>query len=307
MGTNPSAGREPWLAVAFSLFAPGLGQIYCGEIVRGLVLFLASVTFIPLVVLAALLPPTTPILVVLLLTALTVFVAYFYAVLAAYRAARKLQEDYQPREYNRPLIYVLFLVVGMLYSAGGAWYLPHVFEAFSLPTQSMAPTFLEGDHILADKLAYRKTMPKRGEVVIFHVPRKPGPTWIKRVIGLPGDAVEVKDHEVFINGKRLERDRVPSSSLGGIAGIPEGQVFVENNAGTRYLILIGKEKKQDYPKTVVPEGSFFVLGDYRDHSLDSRDPELGFVPLGAILGNAPYIYLPAGSWDRFGAVRPGAF
>jgi signal peptidase I len=56
----------------------------------------------------------------------------------------------------------------------------------------------------------------------------------------------------------------------------------------------------------VPDGAFFVLGDNRDNSTDSRDPELGFVPLGGILGNVPYIYYPAGSWDRFGAVRPGA-
>ncbi len=306
MSTNPVAGREPWLAVTLSLFAPGLGQIYCGEIVRGLVLFLASLMFIPLVVLAALLPPATPILAALLLTALIVLAAYVYAVAAAYRSAGKLREHYQAREYNRPLIYVLFLLVGILYSAGGAWYLPHVFEAFYLPTQSMAPTFLEGDHVLADKIAYRKAMPKRGDVVIFRVPNKPGLTWIKRVIGLPGDTVEVKDSEVFVNGKRLERDRVPASNFSRITGLPEGAVFVENNAGSRYLILIGKEKVQDYPKTKVPEGGFFVLGDHRDRSLDSRDPELGFVPLGNILGNVPYIYYPAGSWDRFGAVQPGA-
>jgi signal peptidase I len=307
MNSDRTAGREPWLAVALSLFAPGVGQIYCGEIVRGLVLFLASLMFIPLVVLAALSPPATPVLVALLLTALFVLGAYFYAVLGAYRSACKLREHYEPREYNRPLVYVLFLLVGVLYSVGGAWCLPQVFEAFYLPTESMAPTFLVGDHVLADKLSFRRVLPKRGDVVVFRVPRKPGTTWIKRVIGLPGDTVEVKDGEVFVNGKRLERDRVPASSFGGIAGIPEGQVFVESNAGSRYLILIGKEKNPDYTKTIVPEGGFFVLGDHRDRSLDSRDPELGFVPLGNILGNAPYIYYPAGSWDRFGAVRSGMF
>ncbi len=306
MSTSQAAGRAPWVAVALSLFAPGLGQIYCGEIVRGLVLFLASLTFLPLVVLAALLPPATPLLVALLLSGLTVLGAYLYAVLAAYRSAGKLREHYQTREYNRPLVYVLFLLVGVLYSVGGAWYLPHVFEAFYLPTGSMVPTFLVGDHVLADKLAYRKGLPQRGDVVIFRVPRKPGQTWIKRVIGLPGDAVEVKGGEVLINGKRLERDRVPASSYSGIAGIPEGQVFVESNAGSRYSILIGKEKNPDFPKATVPEGSLFLLGDHRDLSLDSRDPEMGFVPLGHILGNVPYIYYPAGSWDRFGAVRPGS-
>lgn len=303
MSIDRAYGREPWLAVVLSLFAPGLGQIYCGEIVRGLVLFLVSLLFIPLVVLAALLPPATPVLVALVLTALFVLGAYFYAVLSAYRSAHKLREHYETREYNRPLVYVLFLAVGVFYTIGGAWYLPHVFEAFYLPTVSMAPTFLEGDHVLADKIAYRKALPKRGDVVIFRVPHKPAMTWIKRVIGLPGDTVEVKNHEVFVNDKRLERDRVPPLSLGGIAGVPEGDVFVESNAGSRYFILIGKEKVSDYAKKTVPEGSFFLLGDHRDRSLDSRDPEFGFVPLGDIFGNVPYIFYPAGSWDRFGAVR----
>lgn len=305
MSTDRAAGREPWLAVVLSLFAPGLGQIYCGEIVRGLVLFLASLLFAPLVMLAALLPPATPVLVALLLVALAVLVAYLYAVAAAYRSARRLREHYEPREYNRPLVYVLFLLVGVLCPVGGAWYLPHVFEAFYLPTQSMAPTFREGDHVLADKLAYRKALPRRGDVVIFRVPHKPGFTWIKRVIGLPGDTVEVKNNEVFVNGKRLDRDRVPASSFLDTPAVPDGKVFVESNAGSRYLILIGKEKSLDYAKATVPESSFFVLGDHRDRSLDSRDQELGFVPRGDILGNVPYIYYPAGSWGRFGAVRPG--
>ncbi|HJT77568.1 MAG TPA: signal peptidase I [Gemmataceae bacterium] len=304
MCTGRAAGREPWLAVALSLFAPGLGQIYCGEIVRGLVLFLASLLFTPLVLLAALLPPATPVLVALIAAAAAVLGAYLYAVLAAYRSARRLREQFQPREYNRPLVYALFLLVGVLYPVGGAWYLPHVFEAFYLPTESMAPTFLAGDRVLADKLAYRQALPKRGDVVIFRVPRKPGFTWIKRVVGLPGDTVEVKDGEVFVNGKRLDRDRVPAVSL--LGSVPEGAAFVESNAGSRYLVLLGKAKGPDYPRATVPEGSLFVLGDHRDRSADSRDPELGFVPLGAVLGNVPYIYYPAGSWDRFGAVRPGA-
>ncbi|HEY7327559.1 MAG TPA: signal peptidase I [Gemmataceae bacterium] len=306
MSASPVAGREPLLAVVLSLFAPGLGQIYCGEIVRGLVFFLASLIFVPLVVLAALVSPATPVLVVVLLSALAVLGAYLYAVLAAYGSARKLREHYELREYNRPLVYVLFLLVGMLYSVGGVLYLPHIFEAFYLPSESMAPNFLAGDRILTDKLAYSKAMPKRGDVVVFRVPRKPGLTWIKRVIGLPGDTVEVKNNEVFINGKRLDRDRMPESSLSGNAGSWEGQLFVESNAGSRYAILIGKGKVLDCPKMTVPDGALFVLGDNRNNSTDSRDQELGFVPLGGILGNVPYIYYPAGSWDRFGAVRPGA-
>jgi signal peptidase I len=290
--------REPWLAVVLSLFAPGLGQIYSGHLVRGLVLFLLSLLFVPLVVLAALLQPSTPVLVGLLAAVVGLLGVYGYAVVNAWRAARCRRENYEPREYNRPGLYVLFVLVGSAYALGAPWYVRHVFEAFYIPTGSMIPTILDGDHVLVNKLAYLHRLPARGDVITFQVPGKPGQNWIKRVIGLPGDTVEVHDGEVHVNGKKLERDRVPADAL---AAPVDGDVFEESNAGRRYRILIGKEKSPEQAKTTVPEGTCFVLGDHRDLSEDSR--KFGPVPLGAILGGVQYVYYPATTWQRFGAVR----
>jgi signal peptidase I len=298
MSTPPSVGRDPWLAVALSLFAPGLGHLYSGRLVPGLVLFLASLLFVPLVVLAALLPPATPVLAALLAAGVAVIGVYVHAVVGAYRVARRQRTAYEPREYNRPGLYALFVLVGTAYAVGGAWLVPHVLGGFYLPTGSMAPTFLDGDHVLVNKLVYQHRLPRRGDVVVFRVPGKPGCNWVKRVMGLPGDTVEVRDGEVFINGRKLERDRVPADALPAPL---DGEVFEESNAGRRYRILIGKEKVGDQPKTTVPEGACYVLGDHRDRSEDSR--VFGPVSLGSILGGVQYVYFPAATWERFGAVH----
>jgi signal peptidase I len=292
-----TTSREPWLAVVLSLFAPGLGQIYTGRLVRGLVLFLLSLLAVPLIVLAALLEPSTPVLIGLLAVATGLVGTYIHAARNAYVTARRYRDGYEPREYNRPGLYVLFVLVGSAYAVGGLWYVPHVFQAFYIPSGSMSPTVLEGDHILANQLAYQHRLPLRGDVIIFRVPGKPGQNWIKRVIGLPGDTVELRDGDVILNGKKLERDRVPPAALPAPA---DGDVFDESNAGRRYRILVGKEKNPDQEKTTVPEGTCFVLGDHRDNSVDSR--QFGSVPLSSILGGAQYVYYPAATWQRFGAM-----
>jgi signal peptidase I len=107
---------------------------------------------------------------------------------------------------------------------------------------------------------------------------------------------------VYVNGKKLERERVPVSSLAKIQNQVDGIVYVEVNAGRRYRIMLGAdESPPDYPETKVPEETCFVLGDNRDNSTDSRS--FGFVPLGELLGYVQYVYYPAESWTRFGPYR----
>jgi signal peptidase I len=303
MSAAPSAGRSPWVAVVLSLFAPGLGHVYAGAIVRGLVLFVLCLLWAPLLVAAAYLPPSTSLLAGMLGALLAVIGIDLLAAVDALRAAQVHRLHYEPRDYNRPLVYAVFLLLWLLYPAAALGYIrADVFEAFYLPTGSMAPNFLVGDHVLANKTAYRERLPERGEAIMFRHPRKRGLTWIKRVIGLPGDTIEVKDGDVFVNNRKLERERVPAEALSAIHRQIDGDLFVEALAGRRYTIMIGTDKNPDFPKATVPEGSLFVLGDHRDRSSDSRDPELGFVPLGAVLGRAQYIYYPAETWTRFGAV-----
>ena len=118
MSTPNAPARSPLIAVILSLAATGLGQIYCGRIVRGLVMFLGSLLFVPAIVVAALLPPSTVVLVGLILALLTVLGVYVFAVVDAFRLARRGRDLFQSMDYNHPLVYALFILVGLTYPAG---------------------------------------------------------------------------------------------------------------------------------------------------------------------------------------------
>ena len=303
MSTPNASARSPLIAVILSLAATGLGQIYCGRIVRGLVMFLGSLLFAPVVVAAALLPEATLVLVGLILALLAVLGVYVYAVVDAFRLARCGGDDFRPTDYNRPLVYALFVVVGLTYAGGGLYFIrSSVFEAFAIPTASEVPTLLPGDRVLVNKTTYQRRFVQRGDVVVYRVSSEPGLNWVKRVIALPGDTVAVKDNEVLVNGQPLPREPVPRASLGAAAHEVKGELFEETNAGRRYRILFAADTKPspDYPQAKVPDGMCFMLGDNRNSSRDSRT--MGVVALGDVLGDVQYRYWPAATWTRFGVL-----
>jgi signal peptidase I len=304
MNDAPVHARIPWVAAVLSLFCTGLGHIYCGRIVAGLALFLASLLFAPLAVVASWLAPSTVVLLGLIATVFAALGIYLFAVVDAWRAARRISANYQRKDYNRAALYAAFILVGVSYQPGAAAYIrSNAFEAFYVASSSMAPSLLRGDRVLANKTTYRFASPQRGNVVVFRSPPDRYQTWVKRVIGLPGDTVAVRDNQVYVNGVALARDRVPASSLAWTGLDLPGDVYFETLSGARYLIMLGGGDSAlfaDYPETIVPEGTCFVLGDNRDRSRDSRD--FGFVPLGDVLGSVQYVYCPAVTWRRFGSL-----
>jgi signal peptidase I len=303
LSTPNASVRSPLVAATLSLAATGLGQIYCGLIVRGLVMFLGSLLFAPLIVAAALAPPATMVLVALILALLTVLGVYVFAVADAFRLARRSSDPFHLRDYNHPLVYALFILVGLTYSTGGMYFIrSNAFEPFAIPTASEAPTLLPGDRVLVNKLTYQRRFVRRGDEVVFRVASEPGLTWVKRVIALPGDTVAIKANEVFVNGRQLPREPAPRASLGAAARTVAGEVFEEINAGRRYQILLTADTRPlpDYPLAKVPDGMCFVLGDNRNLSRDSRN--IGFVALGDVLGDVQYRYWPAATWTRFGGL-----
>ena len=142
-----------------------------------------------------------------------------------------------------------------------------VIQTFYIPSGSMEPTLLVGDRIIAYKLFYGLNNVKRGDVIVFKFPLNPKKDYIKRVIGLPGDKIKIRDKVVYINDKRLIEPYVVHRDKWNI-GFP----------------------RDDYGPIVVPPGSLFVLGDNRDSSEDSR--YWGFVPEKNIVGRAFLIYWP---------------
>ena len=164
-----------------------------------------------------------------------------------------------------------------------------VVQAFKIPSGSMEPTLLVGDHILVNKFIYgvkipfiRKNIipiskPQRDEVIVFIYPHDTSKDYIKRVIGLPGDRIDINDRKIYINGKLYE-DRYG--------------VYTEHGKGSSRQVL-----KSRYRPIVVPDNHLFVMGDNRDHSSDSR--VWGFVPLKSVKGKAFIIYWSWPHWKRF--------
>lgn len=130
---------------------------------------------------------------------------------------------------------------------------------FRVENISMETTFTEGDIVMVNKLNYKFSEPRRGDVVIFHAPTEPGKDYIKRMIGLPGDHIEIKDSKLYINGEEIEEPWLHEA--------------------------ITYEGEWD-----VPEGQYFVLGDNRNHSSDSHI--WGCVPRENLIGNAFFRYWP---------------
>lgn len=128
---------------------------------------------------------------------------------------------------------------------------------------SMEPTLVSGEYVVVDRVSYRLGSPQRGDIIIFHYPLNPKEEYIKRVIGLPGDEVEVKNNAVYVNGQLLDES---------------------------YLKIT-----TDYAGTWrVPESRLFVLGDNRNNSSDSHD--WGTVPMDYVVGKAILVYWPPPSW-----------
>ena len=142
-----------------------------------------------------------------------------------------------------------------------------VLQPHKIKGGSMLPNFPDGEFLLTDKVTYRLGEPKRGDVIVFKPPLSEDDEFIKRIIGLPGERVSLRNNKVYINGKLLTEEYLDPSLL---------------TTGGNFLSEGGE--------VVVPLGSYFVMGDNRSHSSDSR--AWGFVPKARITGRAWVIYWP---------------
>jgi len=141
-------------------------------------------------------------------------------------------------------------------------------QTYQIPSESMVGTLLKGDYILLNRLAYIFSEPDRNDVVVFEYPLEPSKDFIKRVVGVPGDRIELKDKVVYVNGVAQPE---PFKQLNGMISLPADI-----------------SPKDNFTQITVPEGYYFMMGDNRDNSYDSRF--WGFVDEDAIKGRAVLIY-----------------
>jgi signal peptidase I len=188
-----------------------------------------------------------------------------------------------------------------------------------VPTGSMNPTIVEGDRIFVNKLAYglkvpfttlhalRWSHPERGQVVVFFAPHD-GTRMVKRVIGVPGDKIEMRDNVLIVNGQPAGYTAVDSGQYADLSRElrARSQIGTEQVAGVPHPVMItpGVPSKRSFPMMEIPPGKYMLLGDNRDNSLDSR--YWGLVDEDQIVGTAPGIvasFDPAGTlkarWNRF--------
>lgn len=199
-----------------------------------------------------------------------------------------------------------------------------ILEPFKIPSGSMIPTLLVGDYIFVNKFAYgfkvpftdmigdapkiliQRDGPKRGDVIVFRYPLDESQHYIKRVIGLPGDRIELKQKVVYINDVAAKRDSVSEEErIALLNGVEDAKYNFDKLAVSResvdehkFTMMVdqGGYHKENYGPITVPDGHYFVMGDNRDYSSDSR--YWGFVPYKNIKGQAVVIWLSL--WLGFG-------
>lgn len=300
---NITVKRSPLLAGLLSLAATGLGHIYCGKIEKGLVLFFISFAFAPVIVTAMETMSSPYSLVAVILSILVLVSVFAYAVVDSVMTARKTAASYKLKEYNRWYIYLLLIVVSFSYPTNLANSIrSNILQAYRIPSTSMAPGILKGDHIFLNKAVYKTQSPVIGDVVVFPHPDNRHLDYIKRIVAMPGDSIEIRQDRVYINDVPLAyetKDREKEKQADTVSGT----VLREKNGNAVYRILLSGNDSlcSNFSRITIPHGHCFVLGDNRHESRDSR--HFGPVPLADVKGRVDYIYLPAGTWSRFGKYR----
>ena len=300
--------RFPWLALALSLLSAGVGHLYCGRIVKGLPFYFAWLLVPLCLAIAATLPSSSTVLVLLvLLPILVVFGLYLYSAFDAWQIAQRMDSNYFLRDYNRTSVYALMIVVQMVYSLGVVFAARGlIYEPYYIPVDSMSPTIIRGDRVLAKKWMPVSTSPERGDLVVYRNPTDEGANrFLGRVAAVGGDQVQIIGDRLLINGIEMERDRAPTNVVERMRDHTTGQIELEHNAGRRYLVIHddqnGPVTEEATFETEVPANQVFVLGDHRDRSRDSR--HFGSIPLVDVVGYVEYIYWPSASWSRFGTTQ----
>ena len=265
--------RKPWFAGLLSLITVGNGHVYAGRARRGLLLYVLPQSLIAATSISLLVWAPAPIGLVL---AAILFIGFaVFCIADAMRIARQNKAFYTPKRYNRWYVYLLFwavanLVVQPLLSAALK---RNIIQTYKIPSAAMQPTILVGDYVITKKHMLMDATVERGDIVIFPYPLDPAKDFIKRVVGLGGERLEIRDKQVYIDGRPLEEPYAIHS---------DNRIYPAD-----------ENPRDNFGPILILPGYLFVMGDNRDESNDSRF--WGFVPVESVSAKACSIYW---SWDK---------
>jgi signal peptidase I len=267
--------RSPIISVLFNTISPGLGHLYCGRPVRA-VLFLG-------LILAIIFSAFVFYQLTYLFWASAAFLLggifiYIAALADAINVAMR-SKVYKMRWFNRWHRYLLYYACSVfLISILTIDIRENFIQAYRISSNAMEQTFLIGDYFFVDRKIYKTQQPSRGDIAVFVFPGDTSKLFTKRIVGLPGDVVEIKEKVLYVNGKKVEEP---------------------------YAVHVDNEIKphDNFGPVTVPPGHFFTLGDNRDRSYDSR--YWGFVSREHLLGKARHIFFSVDEegtihWNRIG-------
>jgi len=176
-----------------------------------------------------------------------------------------------------------------------------VFEPFRIPSASMMPGLVDGDFIFVEKFSYGLRLPvvntkivsigepRRGDVIVFRLPSNPSVHFIKRLVGLPGDHIVVRDNRLIING--LPIPMRPDGIYSNGYGFTGAELALERFGAEQHVVMFAPDRDPTDFEAVVPAGHYFFMGDNRNDSADSRFPLVGFVPEQNLVGHAIRIWM----------------
>jgi len=242
----------------------------------------------------------------LILTVLTVFTGVIVAINKYYwQRADRWRSASQARhtlvEYCQSFFPVLLFVLIIR---------SFVFEPFRIPSGSMEPTLLQGDFIFVKKYSYglrlpvseTKVMetgaPSRGDVIVFRLPKNPSINYIKRVVGLPGDVIRYDRHRLTINGETMQVEPPIVATSGN------GSTHYEQLFDRRHQIKVLFPESRENGVYTVPDGHFFMMGDNRDNSTDSRFPDVDVIAEEFLVGEAVlvWMHMDGFTWPDWGRI-----
>lgn len=255
--------RKPLLALVISLIQPCLGQVYNGQLLKGVILYSIGIVIVFLISFTGLFFEFYGFII-----GVVILIGFFMFILVdAFINARRIKE-LKLKPYNRWYFYILLILI-MSYIIEPLFQIETLgIKPFQMPSSSMSPTLIPGDYVVTNLKAYKSEKPRRGDIVAFIYPKDTSKHLIKRVIGLGGDKIEIKDKKLYLNDELYN----------------DPYAFHADNV----IVPRSVQPRDNFGPVIVPKGSYFVLGDNRDRSADSRF--WGYVSEENLKGQAAYIY-----------------